>query len=69
MEAMGPDIPKENLQTAGVFMRLDMMISTNQLETFAAVKRNRNLSVQHAHFFSQANRVEHSCQTERRLLM
>eukprot|EP00959_Pyramimonas_sp_CCMP1952_P089894 1881480-Pyramimonas_sp.AAC.1 len=30
--------------------------------------RSRKLSVQHAHLLAQVNRVEHSCQTEQRLL-
>eukprot|EP00959_Pyramimonas_sp_CCMP1952_P064371 1344377-Pyramimonas_sp.AAC.1 len=32
------------------------------------MKRNQRLSAQHAHFLSQINRMEHSCQIEGRLL-
>eukprot|EP00959_Pyramimonas_sp_CCMP1952_P230977 4828644-Pyramimonas_sp.AAC.1 len=38
MEATNPDIDKWNLQTARVSMRLDMMLATNLLETFANMK-------------------------------
>eukprot|EP00959_Pyramimonas_sp_CCMP1952_P439911 9209652-Pyramimonas_sp.AAC.1 len=68
MGAMGPDIPMGDLQTAGVFMRLDLMIATSMLEKFANIKRNRRLPVQHTHFLSKVNRVEHSCPTQQRLL-
>eukprot|EP00959_Pyramimonas_sp_CCMP1952_P289069 6045656-Pyramimonas_sp.AAC.1 len=46
-----------------------MMMAANMLAKYAMTKRSRNLSVQHVHFFAQVNRVEHSCQTEQRLLM
>eukprot|EP00959_Pyramimonas_sp_CCMP1952_P095328 1993597-Pyramimonas_sp.AAC.1 len=45
-----------------------MIIATSLLEKLAKTRRSRNLSVQHAHFLSQVNRVEHSCQSEQRLL-
>eukprot|EP00959_Pyramimonas_sp_CCMP1952_P465527 9488463-Pyramimonas_sp.AAC.1 len=59
---MRPDVPKDNLRDSGALLRLDMMITTNLLEKFAKMKRSQRLSVQRAHFLSQINRMEHSCQ-------
>eukprot|EP00959_Pyramimonas_sp_CCMP1952_P315586 6605059-Pyramimonas_sp.AAC.1 len=36
---MGPDIPKQNLQTAGVFMRLDLMMATSLIEDAIVILR------------------------------
>eukprot|EP00959_Pyramimonas_sp_CCMP1952_P350181 7336714-Pyramimonas_sp.AAC.1 len=37
-EAMGADVPKENLRDSGALVRLDMMIATNVLLKFAKMK-------------------------------
>eukprot|EP00959_Pyramimonas_sp_CCMP1952_P203262 4250586-Pyramimonas_sp.AAC.1 len=64
-EAMGPDVPRDNLRDPGALMRLGMMIATNLLEKFANMKRDRRLLVRRTHSLSRINRVEHSCQIER----
>eukprot|EP00959_Pyramimonas_sp_CCMP1952_P306570 6416013-Pyramimonas_sp.AAC.1 len=44
------------------------MTATIQLEKFAGMKRNRNISVKHTHSVSQVNRMELSFQIEQRFL-
>eukprot|EP00959_Pyramimonas_sp_CCMP1952_P063545 1328090-Pyramimonas_sp.AAC.1 len=65
---MVPDVPKKNHRHPRSTMRLYMMIATHLLDKFAKMKRSQRLSVQHANFLSQINRVEHSCQIEGQFL-
>eukprot|EP00959_Pyramimonas_sp_CCMP1952_P054300 1135603-Pyramimonas_sp.AAC.1 len=62
MEAMDPSAAKEQLRDPGRFRRLDTMIATNLMEKLNQLRKNRNLSIHHTHFFQQINRMEFGAQ-------
>eukprot|EP00959_Pyramimonas_sp_CCMP1952_P393005 8234948-Pyramimonas_sp.AAC.1 len=66
---MNPAVDDEQLKVAGRFQRLDLMVATNLIEKFNALRRNRSQPGHHIHFLQRITRMEYSAQNEGRLLI